>query len=51
MGCTQMCVFKIIFADVAFQDVCKGESAAAVFLWCVVLNVMLLTSRWAHHDT
>ena len=31
MGGMQMCVFKIIFADVVFQDVCKGESAAAFF--------------------
>lgn len=51
MGDIQMCVFKIIFADIVFQDVCKGESAAAFFLWCVFLDVMLLTSRWAHHDT
>lgn len=31
MGGMQMCVFKIIFGDVVFQDVCKGESAAAFF--------------------
>ena len=42
-----MCVFKIIFGEVVFQDVCKGESAAMFFLlWCVCVcvffNVMLL---------